>query len=351
MMLPFPRRHADPVDEQLRDIAHQGSYMAVLAHGCAFLLIVLFSLGSLVALSGDALAHIASVGVVAATVPAIISVLVSTLLVVCMDTGMVYAAAMLRIQMARRAESAEMRLHVAVLVAASVLEAGTYCYMAAQYDRPATVAAWILVIARALAAPLFSVYLSMARPLPVGPRDILYQVELATGRGVIRDAVVVANDGSAPLSRKMALYGASAVMVDGDRARLENMISVLQQDAPAIEPEREPEPDPVPPHGRPEDDPTDAEGDTQVGLTPYVAALHIMPNRTSKTQRARGSVPRKTARTGRRDTLRTQAFALLDADPDMSRVELRAALRVRRETASTLYAEWRAGRRRLALVE
>ena len=45
----------DHVADQLRDIARQGSSMARLAHACAFLLIVLFSAGSLVALGGDAL--------------------------------------------------------------------------------------------------------------------------------------------------------------------------------------------------------------------------------------------------------------------------------------------------------
>jgi hypothetical protein len=42
-------------------------------------------------------------------------------------------------------------------------EAGTYLYMSARYELPTGIA-WALVIARAVAAPLLSVYLSMARP-------------------------------------------------------------------------------------------------------------------------------------------------------------------------------------------
>jgi hypothetical protein len=63
----------------------------------------------------------------------------------------------------------------------------------------------------------------MARPLPVTARDILAQVELASGLGLIRDAVTIANDASASLSQKVALFGASAVMAPQDRERLEGL--------------------------------------------------------------------------------------------------------------------------------
>src|SRR5262249_10179506 len=96
-------------------------------------------------------------------------------------------------------------------------------------EPPPSFVGWALVGARALAAPLFSVYLSLAHALPVGPRDILYQVELASGKGVIRDAVTVANDHTASLARKMALYGARAVMTPQDRSRLDDMIGVMQE--------------------------------------------------------------------------------------------------------------------------
>jgi hypothetical protein len=67
--------------------------------------------------------------------------------------------------------------------------------------------------------------------LPVTARDILAQVELASGLGLIRDAVTIANDTSASLSQKVALFGASAVMTPQDRQRLEGLLSAVEQQA------------------------------------------------------------------------------------------------------------------------
>ncbi len=110
----------------------------------------------------------------------------------------------------------------------AVLEAGTYAYMAWRYETPVSVVAWALILSRALAAPLLSVYLAMARPLPVTARDILAQVELASGLGLIRDAVTIANDASASLSQKVALFGASAVMTPQDRERLDGLLAAVE---------------------------------------------------------------------------------------------------------------------------
>jgi len=68
----------------------------------------------------------------------------------------------------------------------------------------------------------------MARPLPVTARDILAQVELASGLGLIRDSVTIANDASASLGRKVALFGASAVMTPQDRQRLEGLLVAVE---------------------------------------------------------------------------------------------------------------------------
>lgn len=120
-----------------------------------------------------------------------------------------------------------MRLHRGVMTTVAVLEAGTYAYMAWRYETPVSVVAWALILSRALAAPLLSVYLAMARPLPVTARDILAQVELASGLGLIRDAVTIANDASASLSQKVALFGASAVMTLQDRERLDGLLAAV----------------------------------------------------------------------------------------------------------------------------
>jgi hypothetical protein len=68
----------------------------------------------------------------------------------------------------------------------------------------------------------------MARPLPVTARDILAQVELASGLGLIQDAVTTANDASASLSHKVALFGASAVMTPQDRERLDGLLAAVE---------------------------------------------------------------------------------------------------------------------------
>jgi hypothetical protein len=202
--------------------------MARLARICASLMLVLFSAGSLVALGGDALLSVldgAQQGQL--DVPAAISLGVSTLLVLCMDVAMLYAASMLRLLGMRRAEPRTMRLHRGVMVTVAILEAGTYAYMSWRYETPVSVVAWALILSRALAAPLLSVYLAMARPLPVTARDILAQVELASGLGLIRDAVTIANDASASLSQKVALFGASAMMTPQDRERLDGLLAAV----------------------------------------------------------------------------------------------------------------------------
>ena len=121
-----------------------------------------------------------------------------------------------------------MRLHRGVMATVAVLEAGTYAYMAWRYETPISVVAWALILSRALAAPLLSVYLAMARPLPVTARDILAQVEFASGLGLIRDAVTIANDAGASLSQKVALFGASAVMTEQDRERLAGLLAAVE---------------------------------------------------------------------------------------------------------------------------
>jgi hypothetical protein len=59
--------------------------------------------------------------------------------------------------------------------------------------------------------------------------DILAQVELASGLGLIRDAVTIANDSSASFSQKVALFGASAVMTPQDRERLDGLLAAVEQ--------------------------------------------------------------------------------------------------------------------------
>jgi hypothetical protein len=219
---------SDPVERTMRELARQGTTMARVAHLFATLMVVLFSLGSLVALSGDAFSAVIATlqhgGM--PSIPAAISIGVSTLMVVCCDIGLVYAAMTLRVLRIRGSDEGQL-LHLAVLIGVSVIEASTYFYMSLLYEHPA---GWglFLVIARALTAPLLSVYLSMARAHPVTPRDILHQAELAQGIQLIRDVVQVAQDPTASLADKMRLYEASAEMNASDKTRLQGMIAVVQ---------------------------------------------------------------------------------------------------------------------------
>ncbi len=221
----------DPVETQLADIARQGARMAHVAHVCAAALLILFSAASFVALGGDTFAEIQTRWTAnhQLNVAAAISLSVITLMVLAFDVGMLYAASMLRLLATRRAGLGEQWVHVLVMVSVAAIEAATYMYMAWRYEHPATALAWALIAVRAAAAPLLAVYLSMARPLPVTARDILAQAELASGAGVIRDVVREAQDTSAPLADKIALYGASAVMAAPDRSRLEGMLAVVQR--------------------------------------------------------------------------------------------------------------------------
>lgn len=124
--------------------------------------------------------------------------------------------------------ASEQLLHWIVISVVVITEASTYIYMAAIYERPKTTAEWAIIGLRGLTAPFLSVYLAMARPLPVTARDILAQSELAAGTGVIHDVTTIANNTDAPLADKMMLYDASAVMGERDRARLGKMIAVAQ---------------------------------------------------------------------------------------------------------------------------
>jgi hypothetical protein len=225
----FRQPSVHPIERTMRELERQGGALVHMAHSFATLMIVLFSLGSLVALSGDAVTDIVGTmergGV--PSVPEAISVLVSTLLVVCCDVGLVYAAMVLRALRTRGATEGY-GLHVAVLVSVSVIEAGTYLYMSAKWEAPSGWA-WALIVARAAAAPLLSAYLAMATKLPITSRDILHQAELWQGIQLVRDVIAVAADSAAPLADKMELYEKSAVMTPADRKRLGDMIEVVKR--------------------------------------------------------------------------------------------------------------------------
>jgi hypothetical protein len=70
---------------------------------------------------------------------------------------------------------------------------------------------------------------------------------------LIRDAVTIANDASASLSQKVALFGASAVMTEHDRERLDGLLAAVErqqrvepQSIPTVEALEDPQPESSP---------------------------------------------------------------------------------------------------------
>lgn len=270
---------------ELRRIGRQGALMAGLAHISAFALLVLFSLGSLAALASQPVAQaLAAWQAGRIDLPATISVAVTGLLVLCMDIAALYAASTLRVLSARRADPSERRVHVGALVLACTLEGATYAYMSWLYDHPATVIAWALILARAAAAPLFAVYLSLARTHPVGSRDILHGVEMAAGAGVLGDAVAIAADPSAPLAVKASIFQAAAIMRAADSERLARVLD-------AVGP------------GRPHPHPTGPGSPLIVDADNEAPALALVPGRKGvrTPRRKRAYVPAGTAERKARD--------------------------------------------------
>ncbi len=170
------------------------------------------------------------------TIPAAIAVSVSTLLVLAMDVSMIYAASQLRLLAVRR-QSEGTGLHKFVLIGVAILEAATYGYMSYRYERPSDGIAWALIIARALAAPLLSVYLSLARALPVTGRDILQLAERLAAEGVLRDIAHIAADSAATLGDKLSIYAPVAVNAPEDDARLARLFDAAQKRAALPAPE------------------------------------------------------------------------------------------------------------------
>jgi hypothetical protein len=222
---------SDTVAVQLRDLERQGGGMAHLAHLCAGLLLAAFSLGSLISISQAAFYRfLGQWNSGTFDLPDAISLAVNVLLVLAADVGLLYAASQLRTLIAASAPISEQRIHRWAMLGASALESASYLYLVWSFDRPSTLFLWGIGITRALAAPLFAAYLSMARPIPVGPRDVAYQAALASGKGVVHDVAVLAADPSAPLERKVQIFRAASTMTVHDRAKFDGIIEAVRLD-------------------------------------------------------------------------------------------------------------------------
>ena len=221
----------DPIQAQLHEVERQGKGMARLMHAAGYFMLVLFSIGSAIGICGSIIQEIVTGGQFLTWHSAVLEivVLVSLMLVFCMDLADIYAAFMIRLLATRRAHWKAYVLHVVVITIATVLEGATFILMSYTYDN---VVGWLiagLVIARGVFAPLFAIYLNMARPIPVGVADIAYHTFLAAGQGVVRDTIVIANDSRASLAEKAELMSASAHVGSHEQETLDRIMAVAEK--------------------------------------------------------------------------------------------------------------------------
>lgn len=339
-MQPNTQTHpSEGVAAQLRDLDRQGGGMARMAHAAATALLVAFSLGSLITLSYAALQEFIGEwnrGIF--DVVAAVSLAVSLLLVISMDIAMLYAASVMRMRASTGASWREFKTHIAFMAGACILESLTYWYMIVRFDNPASKLLAVIAIGRALAAPLYASYLSMARPLPVTPEDVAYQTSLHSGHGLIRDVAHLAANPDAPLHRKVRIYKASSRMTPQAAAQFAGIIEAVSEDAPAaIVPPLEVAA-PVAPQG-PTRPPTGPGSPTarprELGTASGRSARHTAPAVVSLEARR----PARSARSNGRQ-VRTAAKASAEAKvrrawrPDMSVSQLEREAGVARSTAA-----------------
>ena len=229
MRFSFRRPPPDPVQAALDKVERQNRGMLRAAHTFALLLVIATSVASLISLAGDLVQAVFTTHHF--TLPQATSLVITFVLVMAMDTGSLYGAAMVRVLRGRRAPRSEQMVHLGIMGIVSALEAGTYTYMLVLYERPHDLATWLLVVARGLSVPLLALYLAMAQPISVTPADIARESELITGKAVLKALVTLADDPNAKadnLSRLLAMYAASADLSAAQRDKLKSMFYAAQ---------------------------------------------------------------------------------------------------------------------------
>src|SRR5262249_3379630 len=146
----------------------QNAGLVKLAHLFAGLLVVATSVASLISLAGDTVQAVIQeirLHPDQLRIPILASIVLTFFLVLAIDTGMLLTAGQVRVKLIRKARFVEMGFDLFLMGSVALLEAGTYCYMLWTYEHPANQVTGALIIARAIAVPLLSVYLVMARPV------------------------------------------------------------------------------------------------------------------------------------------------------------------------------------------
>lgn len=220
----------DPIEQQLHEVERQGHGMARIMHAAGYLMLVLFSVGSAIGICGTLVQEVVANGPLTwQSLPNDVVITVSLMLVFCMDLAAIYAAFHMRLLATRHAPWQQYIIHALVLLTCTVLEGGTFIQMSFEYDNVIAGTVALLIIARGIVAPLLSVYLNMARPIPSGVADIAYQSFLGAGQGVVRDIIHIANDPNASLADKAELMSASAYINQREQAQLDRLIDVARR--------------------------------------------------------------------------------------------------------------------------
>lgn len=217
------------IDRTMRETEAQGARFAHLAHLCAGVLIVLFSLASLVALGGEALNKaINDAQHHTWSLSTWIALGVSLLIVPAADIALLYACNSLRIIYSRDHKHARKAVHYFVIIGVCLIETLTYGFMSYMYDNPGqNYMAWGLIVLRATSAPLLGMYLAMSRTLPVTGEDILHVASVLSARRFLESIMEVTGRSDTSLVARAALFKAATPL----KPETEQRINALMEAA------------------------------------------------------------------------------------------------------------------------
>jgi len=220
---PWQKTPLSPDEHAMKQIEQQNTGMISAAHRFATALVVTASVASLVTLAGDLVQRMVHQYQTSGTVsiPAVASLMVSFILVLAMDTGMLIAALYLK-SITERGLSVSKRQHQIILVLVGTLESVTYAVMIFTYEplpfanntpslkniTIATVVIAVLIIIRAGAVPFLSVYLATARVISIGLEDIGGLGKVILGQGTLKKMREAAVDPTLNMADSLKLLDA-----------------------------------------------------------------------------------------------------------------------------------------------
>lgn len=116
----------------------------------------------------------------------------------------------------------------AILWSVIAVESLSFGYMLWVFEHPANAFQIALLIGRAVAIPIATVYLEQQRRMPLDPVDIGIETEIGQGLGVMEDLVEQSYDRAVPTALKIHNYRANADLSPAMDARLERMTAAAE---------------------------------------------------------------------------------------------------------------------------